>query len=427
MIQEIRIKNFLSFKKEVVFSFEATSDKSLEDYYVYEPTPRVRLLKLVMVYGANASGKSNLIKAFDFIKKIVFNTVENKEEEIDFQAFAFDKSKRGKPGHLELVFYVGDVKHIYVIELDEENIYKENLSFYPGTQPATIFNRFYEKQTNTSIIEFGTKLKISNTARESIELKTLKNSSVFSAYSQVNVAVTEIDRVYDWFKMQFMASINPYTHLTKYSDKHIKKDKKLKEFALKFISKADFNITDILFDREIKHVSDDFIKGLERIPIPENEKERIRKEKVIYFDKTIFEHKILHGNNEEYYQLDEEYQSQGTMRFYGLTAPFFHTIKNNAFLSIDEIGSALHPLLVIHFIREFLEHSKSAQLLITTHNMSLLNEKDILRRDAIWITEKGEDGSTELSSVADFTEFRKELSYFNYYKQGKFGGVPNID
>jgi AAA15 family ATPase/GTPase len=86
----------------------------------------------------------------------------------------------------------------------------------------------------------------------------------------------------------------------------------------------------------------------------------------------------------------------------------------------------LHPLLVMHFLREFLRKSKNAQLLFTTHNLSLLQEKEILRKDAIWFTEKGDDGATSIYSMADFN-FRKELSFYNAYKQGKFGALPNLE
>ena len=426
MIQELRIQNFLSFKEEVVFSFEATSDKTLEDYYVHEPTPGVRLLKMAMVYGANASGKSNLIKAFDFVRRFVFNTVDNKDDEIDFNPFAFDNNSN-IPGKLELIFYVGSQKHKYSISIDKNNVYNETLQFYPGTQPAIIFNRSLSKSGKTSIIEFGKKIKVSKVAQEEIVVKTLKNISVLVAYSNVNAEIPEIESVYEWFKHQFMSSINPYVRLTKYSDKHIQEDSELKKFALEFIQEADFNISDILFEKEMKAVPEEFISNLDSIPIPEKEKERIRREKVIELESTVFKHRIIKDNREAYFNLSEKDESQGTIRYYGLTAPFFHAIKKEAFLLIDEIGSALHPLLVMHFLREFLKRSKSSQLLFTTHNMSLLNEKDILRRDAIWITEKGENGSTELSSVADFTDFRKELSYYNYYKQGKFGGIPELD
>lgn len=424
MILELKIRNFLSFKDEVKFSFEATSDNTLEEYYVAQQEDGTRILKMMMIYGANASGKSNLIQAFEFLNDFVHEIPEEKSTITSFVPFMFEKT-RNEPGTFEMLFYVKGKKHKYQLKIDENTVFEEKLFFYPGSQPATIFNRTYDELRKISIIEFGSKIKISPQAIEAIQLKALKNTSVFAAYNQVNLAINELDDVNDWFKNQFLNSINPYIDLTEFSDDSIKNNFELKKHALKFLKEADFNITDILFEDKIQEIPEHLLKALDFSPFSEEEKAKIRKEKVIHFEKTIFKHRIINKGKEEYQLLPEERQSKGTIRYYGLSAPFFHAIENNAFLPIDEIGSALHPLLVIHFLKEFLRKSNKAQLVFTTHNLSILNEKDILRKDAIWFTEKKENGSTTLFSMADFN-FRKELSFFNAYKLGKFGAIPNL-
>lgn len=425
MILEFKIKNYMSFKDEVTFSFEATSDMTLEDFYIVKQPDGVRVLKMMMVYGANASGKSNLINAFDFVNDFIHNIPDGKDEETGFMPFLFDET-RIEPGSFELVFYVNGQKHRYFLKLTEDTVLEEKLYYYPGTQPAVIFDRYFDESKNVSVISFGPKIKLSTQAKETVQLKTLKNTSVFAAYSQINLAIQQLENPQAWFRNQYLASINPYTSLTRYSDEHIRKDKELKNFALEFIRKADFNITDIHFEDEIKNVPEKLLKVLDDTPFSEEEKERIKKEKVIHFTKTSFEHRVLKNEKEEFYTLPDELQSKGTIRYYGLSAPFFQIIKENAFLPIDEIGSALHPLLVVHFLKEFLQKSNQAQLLFTTHNLSLLMEKDILRKDAIWFTEKGDNGATSVYSMADFN-IRKELSYYNAYKIGKFGAIPNVD
>ncbi len=424
MILELKIQNFLSFKDEVVFSFEATPDQTLEDYYVATQPDGTRILKMAMVYGANASGKSNLIKAFGFLNDFTHTIPEEKEAGTDFVPFKFDETSN-KPGVFELLFYVNGKKHKYQLLIDGNTVFEEKLFVYPGTQPANIFNRYYNTEKKISVVEFGPKIKISAQAVEAIQLKTLKNSSVFSAYSQVNLSIPELDEVKLWFDMQFMDSINPYTDLTEFSDHAIRNSDDIKKHALKFLKEADFNISDILFEDKTRKIPEEMLEIFDSAPISDEEKARIKKEKVLYYEETSFMHKIIRNSIEETYSLPEEMQSQGTMRYYGLSAPFFHAIENNAFLPIDEIGSALHPLLVIHFLKEFLQKSKQAQLLFTTHNMSILNEKEILRKDAIWFAEKQKDGGSELFSMADFN-FRKELSFYNAYKIGKFGGVPTF-
>jgi Predicted ATPase len=160
--------------------------------------------------------------------------------------------------------------------------------------------------------------------------------------------------------------------------------------------------------------------------MPDEQKHKLLNEKAIHIDKRLFEHKIITKNKVKYYSLPDELESKGTLRYYGLSAPFFNAISNDSFLSIDEIGTALHPLLVMHFLKEFLKKSNKAQLLFSTHNDSLLSEKDIIRKDAIWFTEKDKQGITSLYSLSDFN-IRKELSYYNAYKQGKFGAIPNLN
>lgn len=425
MILELKIRNFLSFKDETTFSFEATSDSTLEDYYVSEVVPGVRILKMAMVYGANASGKSNLLDVFDFIKFIIKEIPKEKDEETGFVPFKFDDTK-DKPGSFELTFYIDKLKHKYYLELDSNSIYSEKLYFFPGTQPAIIFNRFLNTENQTSIIEYGSKVKISERAKEEILLKTLKNTSVFAAYNQVNISIPKIDTPLKWFENQFMMSIDPYTHLTKYSNDLIKSNENIKNSVLEFIKKADFNISNISFEDKTENITDEMIKLLEVSSIPDENKNKIINEKVFHYEEPVFEHKVIRNGVEEYFKLDESLQSKGTMRYYGLSAPLFNMLEKNAFLSIDEIGTALHPLLVMHFIREFLKRSNQAQLLFTTHNMSLLMEKEFLRKDAIWFTEKGKDGSTSLFSLTDFN-FRKELSFYNAYKQGKFGAIPRLE
>ena len=425
MILELKIKNFLSFKDEVVFSFEATSDKYLEDYYVAEPEPGVRILKMAMIYGANASGKSNVLHAFDFVRSFVKRIPTQSEKSTEFIPFKF-VDNQDLPGSFDMIFYIEGTKYKYSLVLDEEKVHSEILHYYPGTQPAIIFERTLDIKNDTSILKFGSKIKLSDQAIEAIQLKTLKNMSVFAAFTQVNISLPQLNIPLNWFRKQFMPMIDPYSSLTNYSDSYIKKDDRVKNQALDFINKADFNISAVSFKKQTTWLDDEVLKLIEAGSMPDEQKHKLLNEKAIHIDKRLFEHKIIINNKVKYYSLPDELESKGTLRYYGLSAPFFNAISNDSFLSIDEIGTALHPLLVMHFLKEFLKKSNKAQLLFSTHNDSLLSEKDIIRKDAIWFTEKDKQGITSLYSLSDFN-IRKELSYYNAYKQGKFGAIPNLN
>lgn len=424
MILEFKIKNYLSFKDEVTFSFEATADKNLEEYYVTEVVPGVRILKLGIVYGANASGKSNLISAFEFLLDFIHSMKVNKDEKTGFVPFAFQQDKN-KKGTFELIFYVETKKYVYRLEITETEVIKESLNFYPGKRPAIVFNRLFNEKEGMSVIEYGSKMKFSKTAKEEIQNKTLKNTSFFAASQQVNFAIPdEIKEVKEWFDNQFLASIEPDTPLTRYTSRKVKENEQLRDFTLKFLNHAEFNISNVLFKQQA--VPETILKAVEKSEMPDEQKKKFLEDMA---DVTEFEHTVIDQGIKSKYILPESLQSAGTMRYYGLSAPYYKMLQNNAFLAIDEIESSMHALLVNHLIREFLmngRESKYAQLLVTTHNISLLNEKDLLRKDAVWFTNKQENGATELYSMADF-DIRKELSYYNAYKIGKFGAIPNLD
>jgi len=425
MIQELRIKNFLSFKDEVIFSFEATADKNLEDYYIHEPTPGVRLLKLALVYGANASGKSNLVKAFGFIRDFIFKIHQSKEVEIDFHPFAFNKEVNPF-GEFELVFYVDAIKHVYKLEVAKQHVKSEKLYFYPGTQPAIIFERHFDDKTNTSVIEFGTKLSMSKAAKEEISLKTLKNSSVLSIMYDNEIFNQYVKKVLQWFENKFMQVIVSNSHFTDRIQNQFSEEK-LKIFVLKMLNKADKSISDITIINESEPFSASQLKFMYGKTAKQLKAEYSTEQVEVVKPHTYLQQNVEIDGKLVPCQVEKSELSEGLKRYYELMFPLYDCLNNNAFLALDELDTSLHSLLLKSFIKEFLLQSKSSQLIITIHDISLLTEKELLRKDAIWFTEKTSDQSTSLFSVADFPNFRKELSYYNYYKSGKFRAIPNID
>ena len=399
MIFELKIKNFLSFKEEVTFSFEATKDKSYEDYQVVEVAPNTRILRLAIIYGANASGKSNLVGVFEFIRYFWLNIPENRDKPTGVIPFLLDPKTQKEPSELSLVFYIEGTKYLYSLELDRQIVFSEKLFVYPGTQPALIFERKFNE--GVSDISFNLKrIKISQMAKDEINIKCLANMSVLAAYNQVNVAIPEIERVVKWIKSQYNSpSIESDTRLEEYAEHAISKDEATKNFILNFLRRADFNITDI------------HTKIIEEIKIVQTE----------------FEHTVVNDKGEEeIYKLLKNNQSKGTLRTLGLAGVIRNTIKENAFLAIDEIESSLHPRLVAFIIEDFFKQKGQSQLLLTTHYDGFLEEDDLLRKDSIWFTDKKERGATELYSLSDFKGVNRMRSLQKAYKYGKFGAIPNI-
>jgi AAA15 family ATPase/GTPase len=410
----------------MVYSFEASKDKKYEDHQVVEIADGVRLLKLGIIYGANASGKSNLLEAFEFLKDFWFDVMDSKDEETGVVPFLLDDKTSKEASKFKLIFYVESIRFVYHLTISANKILHESLLFYPGTQPAIIFER--ELHNNISEITFGPKIKISQVAKDEISIKCLSNMSFFAAYNGVNLEIEELELASKWMSNQFMNSIGTEASLVSYSENLISKDKTVKEKMLEFLQQADFNISNINTEIIKKEITEDFLNQIKVLNIPIPELEKVQKERSIDTVKTTFEHKVINKDESiSYKELPLRLQSNGTKRIFGLSGGIIKTIEQNAFLAIDEIESKLHPRLIEFVLEKFLRESEQAQLLVTTHYDGLLEEDDLLRKDSIWFTEKQVDASTNLYSLADFKAVNRITSLQKAYKYGKFGAVPNIE
>ncbi|MFO7789766.1 MAG: ATP-binding protein [Bacteroidales bacterium] len=425
MIQSLKIKNFLSFKDEVEISFDASKDKDLEDYHVVEVAPGVRLLKFLVVYGYNASGKSNLIKAFEFLRRFVFEQRKNKDDNIPFLPFMLDNSSSNLPSSFKLTFFIGSKKYVYELVFNRKEVLEENLFHYPGTQPAAIFKRVTTK--GASFISFPDKLKVSVVEKKEILLKCLPNTSVFAAYNQVNTIINDFEKVSNWFKTIFMQVIMPTTNLEDFAEDMIIKDQACKQKVLDYLHRADFNIVNVKNKITESEVSDDMLDKIKGLDIPKEEINRIEKTGKIDLSRTEFFHNVNEEGENKEYPLLKNLQSEGTLRIFGLSAAVYKAIEQNAFLAIDEIESKLHPHLIEYLIEEFLKESKQSQLLVATHYDNLFDQDDLLRKDNFWFTEKKENGSTDLYALKDFTGLNRISSLQKAYKFGKFGATPDLD
>ena len=402
MIAEIKFKNMFSFRDETVLSFEADKSKDLESYHVVELAPDVKLLKLAVIYGANASGKSNIINVCDFIRSFITCTPLNKAELIKIVPFLLNRTSKEQASEFSVSFYAmnGDkaIRYVYSVLLETTHIVRETLIYYLSQQPATVFERSMEN--NVSSIKFGQKVKISTAAKEEITLKCLPNMSVFAAYMQVNTNIAEMETALQYLTKQMMPAIVPTSSLSRYAEEAIKKET-AKEYILRYLQEADFNISNI------------------------SSKEQETKKGVVNY--TMYQHKVSSGlGGNDYYEFPELYESDGTIRTFGLASQIQNSIGSNAFLAVDEIESSLHPKLIEYMIERFLKESKQAQLLLTTHYDGLLGEEDLLRKDNIWFAEKNTDGASVLYPLTDFKGLNRISSLQKAYKFGKFGAVPNL-
>ena len=352
MILEFKFRNFRSAKDWQILSFEASADKISEEYYCTTIND-TKVLKLGILYGANASGKTNVLLALDFIRKIAISPKINKMQPIGFTPFLLDDTTKKECGVFELTFFVNNMKHLYYLEVDNSAVLKETLKYYPGKQPAEIFSR--ETINGITHIRLGSKVKLNVAEQEKLQVNTLSNMSVVSAYATANFMFPELERVYNYFLKQWLPILLPQTDLKTWTTGEMEAEKENKSFLLDLLHRADFNISG--FD------------------VQQNEKNKKDTD-------LIFEHTIVANGTSSVHYLPDILESAGTMRYYGLGTILNILLERNAIIPVDELENSLHPDLFAHFINLFLVNSTYSQLIFSTHNLQSLDTEDLLRADA---------------------------------------------
>ena len=395
MIVNFSIQNFGSIKDKQTLSFEADTSEHLEDTYVVH-TAGKRLLKLALIYGANASGKTTVLKALDFLRNLVVNPKEKKTDILDFSPYLFDANTPKEPTELTIEFvYEGGCYH-YEVTFMRQAVILEAL-YRDAPEKTLVYKRSTDIEEQLTKISFGDKITLDKSAQQVLELNTLWNNTVLGGFLKTNINFEELRRVTDWFWNGLKPMVAPRTLLGRYVTDKIDEKEIAKEEVLEILKKADFNISDIIIERR-----KDSTKGIDRINL-------------------FSEHMV----NNISYKLPMEKESEGTKRFYCFAGLLALLIKSSTIFPIDELESSLHPDLYTHFLLSFLQNAKQSQLIATTHNRELLGDRDIFRDDVIWFTDKGKDCATELYSLADF-DTSTIKSILNAYKIGKFSGVPRL-
>ena len=423
MIINFRVQNFGSIKEKQTLSFEADKSTHLEDAYIVNFGGQ-RILKLALIYGANASGKTTILKALDFLRDIVLEPERKKTSELDFNPFLFDPKTPKQNSIISIDFFHNDIKYFYEVEFFKKAIVTEELYFH-NPNKANVFKRKTNLLNQFTEISFGSKISTDKVFEKTLEANTLWNNTVLGGYLKTNIDLRELQEVVDWFKNYLSPLVYTRTELEGFVTSRIDNNEISKSDVVTILKKADFNISDIIIQEEEKDIPDDFIEFLKKQVKAPNEKIKELEEKGKLTAVNIeFEHTV----NSTKYTLPLEFESQGTRRYYGFAGLLALLIKNSTAFPIDELEASLHPDLYLHFILSFLLNSKNSQIIATTHNREILDNKDVFRNDVIWFTDKQESCSTELYSLIDFDSsvVRNTTNILNAYKSGKLSGTPNL-
>ena len=412
MLIEFSVKNFLSFKNKVTLSMEkGNGDENLDNVITKNG---LDLLRTAAIYGANASGKSNLLKAFTCAILMVRNShlipLDGKWNFI--KPFLFNEKSKNNPSEFEFIFIVNKIKYRYFFSADANKIYEEVLDAYYTQKPTNIFTR-----TKTNKYEFtNDKSKL-----ESLKVKNTENKLF------LNTATTwNYDKTKDAF-LWFSNAIDTYDSFSDITDQDLREysrdNNDLKEFALKLLKEADILIKDIHVDYEEKEMDSTMIDMLVPPLVRTNGTFKMSNVKI------ELDHEVIDEDNKKRsYKLNFNDESSGTKILFAL-APFLkRAFESPKIMIVDELERSMHPALVEFIMKLFNNkdiNKANSQLIFTTHATNLLS-LDLLRRDQIWFAEKNPDtGVSELYPLDSFS-VRKDENIQKGYINGRYGAVPFI-
>lgn len=426
MLIEFTVGNYLSFKKDTTISFLAVKDNQFVDDNTFPLNDSINLLKNIALWGPNASGKSNLLKALSFFKYFILNSSKETQlkEKISVNNFRLSTETENKPSLFEIIFYQNKVRYRYGFEVNIKKVITEWLFASYSSKESKLFIREKDK------IDIGNKF----IEGKNLWSKTRENALFLSVVAQFNGKIAS--EVLKWFYNLHVLSgpIKKMDHLTiEILENKFGPEKKKRLIDL--IKLSDLGIEDVYVEtKEINY--DDFKKSFSLFNGKVNLFEKLDKNKPILSKRIKTSHKKYNKNKEfisvEEFDLDSE-ESGGTQKFFALAGPIILTLLSGSILFIDEIEVNIHPLLlrkVIEIFNSRITNSRNAQLFFTTHNTGLLSSS-FLRRDQVLFIEKNEYGSSEIFSLIEFKEKkgreRTDASFEKKYLSGKYGAVPYLD
>lgn len=404
MIIDFSIANTYSISEKQTISFEPTNFDETDNLHHID-IDGTKLLKFGCIYGANATGKSNIALSLRFYLNFMAYSFYSTRPNSDIPLIPFlftDEKTDSICGEFDLNFFVFSseekryIKYSYHLKLNRKEVVEESLHYYPKKLPRLVFDRKLQN------IEWGSYIK---GAKKSIEDIVLPNCTVISASSKTNLTV--LNDIFTYISVRFKGYMGVYPDIVSQDLlKELEKDNSLNRKVSGFLSYADFgSISEIKIETE-KSDANNAGMGTE--------------------DKNVKRWAtVLHKYNDMEYSLPLGFESSGTIRMLNLVKPLAESSLSSMII-IDELESSLHQDLVETFLRLFLELSSDSQLLFTTHNQELL-DSDLLLDDEVWFCSKTKNGNSEYDSISDFKGIRKGISRKKLYQAGKFGALPNID
>jgi AAA15 family ATPase/GTPase len=422
MLIEFNVTNYRSIKEKMTFSMVASSsDKtSLPNNLIKDVLKKDNLLRSALIYGANASGKTNALSGINLLKMLILNSANHpKGTGIRFEPFKLDEDSEKHPTEMSVIFLKNKIKYIYEIFYNKERVIYESLQSYESIRPKILFKRYFHKPKTKDISKYN---KIHeyyyyfpdyNKKQKEIADKTNENTLYLSKTRTENFKIT--DNVYEWFNdLVFMG---PEGVSEDFTLRLSEESEKYKKQILNALNVADFAIDNFKSESKLipyeefpAHIKSFFAQN----PTVKHSNKLLQNEFWIYHKGKPFD-----------FMLEE---SEGTKRMFSIIGPIIDALEKGKVIIFDEFEVKLHPRLnqfILELFHNPSQNKYNSQLIFTTHNTNLL-DLDYVRRDQVWFTKKNQKTyATELYSLLEFKP-RKDKNIETGYLAGKYGALPFI-
>ncbi len=419
MLLQFSANNYKSIKDTVTFSM-ATSSKDEGNSFKKR---KYELLKCAIIYGANASGKSNLLKAMAFMGELVLNKMKviQSTDKLPHFPYRLSTQTQDSSSTFEIVCFIENIKYRYGFEVDNHTVYSEWLYADEKGKESKLFYRELDEEDYVNQNKF--KEGYSFFDKKKLKINISKNQLFIWKCDQNEGVISK--SILNWFNnFNFIDGMNNDDYI-KYTLDQMK-NKEFKETMVNLVKTADIGIEDVILEE--KEVPLDVIEAM---PLPEELKQEMLKNGGVKSFSLNTYHKQYDEKNNEIenviFNLNNE-ESKGTRKFFKMSAPILNTLREGTILIIDELDASLHSSLTKYLIKLFHDekiNTKNAQLIFATHDTNLLTST-MFRRDQIWLTQKDKYGATDIYSLAQFKDVRKNEDFEKQYIQGKYGAIPYL-
>ena len=413
MLLQFSVNNFKSIKDTATISMNS----SLKGEINVSDLRNYKIINSAVLYGHNATGKSNFLKALAFMGSTVLNKskVTQSTDLLKHFPFKLSTETENASSSFEVVFFIDEIKYRYGYEMDNTQVYSEWLFEDTKGKEAKLF--FRDVDENIFYVN-------RNKFKEGLGLKVLKNHLFIWKTDQEGGEISA--SILNWFNHLNLIDGSEKGRYVNFASSQLD-DKEFKQKIVSLIKKADLGIESINKEEVVLNQT-----SMEDFEIPDILKKKILSEKnEIKLIKLKTEHKKYNSDltSTELVEFELKEESIGTQQFFYILAPVLDTLKKGKVLLIDEFGASLHPNLSKQIVKMFNNkeiNKYNAQLLFVTHDTNML-DNILFRKDQIWFTEKDYYGATKLYSLADYKNIRATENFEKNYLQGKYGAIPYLN